>query len=151
MSVWVYYFNMNKIGSGSKPYITWTDQAGMFEVIVSQAKTVMKEIDFNGIISTGAALQNLRTTSLDTPMNLTRDGYHMDYGTARYAAACTVYDALIEPIYKISLDNNTFRYNKTDTTDGKYTTPVTDASAPICREAARYAVEKPYEVTTINK
>ena len=145
------YFNMNKIGSGSKPYITWTDQAGMFEVIVSQAKTVMKEIDFNGIISTGAALQNLRTTSLDTPMNLTRDGYHMDYGTARYAAACTVYDALIEPIYKISLDNNTFRYNKTDTTDGKYTTPVTDASAPICREAARYDVEKPYEVNTNKK
>ena len=73
------------------------------------------------------------------------------YSSGRYAAACTVYDALIEPIYKISLDNNTFRYNKTDTTDGKYTTPVTDASAPICREAARYAVEKPYEVTTINK
>ena len=45
----------------------------------------MEECTFDGIISTGAMLQNLRTSSLNNADALTRDGYHMDYGIARNA------------------------------------------------------------------
>ena len=141
------YYDMSKIASRSKPYITWSDQAGMWRVITDQAKKVVAETDIKDVISTGCALQNLRTSGLDTPLNLTRDGYHMDFGTARYTAACTVYGKLIEPIFKIGLENNSYRYTKSDYSLGNYCSPVTDATAPVCRKAARYAIENPYEVT----
>lgn len=141
------YYNMDKIASGSKPYITWTDQAGMWEVISAQARKVVAETGVKDVISTGCALQNLRTSGINTPMDLTRDGYHMDFGTARYAAACTVYGKLVAPIFRIGLENNSYRYLKTDYSEGNYTSPVTDATAPVCRKAAQYALDNPYEVT----
>ncbi len=141
------YYDMSKIASASKKYITWTDQAGMWNVLTEHARKVMDETEMKDIISTGCTLQNLRTSGLDTPLNLTRDGYHMDLGTARYAAACTVYGKLIEPITRIPLDNNSYRVSKSDFSLGQYTSPVTDETAPVCRKAARYAIEKPYDVT----
>jgi hypothetical protein len=66
------YFNMAKIGSGSQPSITWNDQAGMWNVISAFGKSVMDNCTFDGIISTGVMLQNLRSSSIDNHMNLTR-------------------------------------------------------------------------------
>ena len=140
------YYDMGKIGSASKPYITWEDQEGMWNVIADFGKNVMENVSFEGIISTGAMLQNLRTSSLDNDLNLTRDGYHMDYGISRYGAACMVFETLFTPIYGVNMDGNTFRYS----TGGTGSTPVTDANAPIAIQAARYAMEKPYEVTDMS-
>ena len=140
------YYDMGKIGSASKPYIKWEDQEGMWNVIADFGKNVMDNVSFDGIISTGAMLQNLRTSSLDNDLNLTRDGYHMDYGISRYGAACTVFETLFTPIYGVDMDGNTFRYS----TGGTGSTPVTDANAPIAIQAARYAMEKPYEVTDMS-
>ena len=122
----------------------------MWAVIAEQARKVVAETDVKDVISSGASLQNLRTSGLDTPLNLTRDGYHMDYGTARYAAACTVYGKLIEPVFGLSLDNNSYRYLKSDFSEGSYSSPVDDRTAPICRKAARYAIESPYDVTDMH-
>ena len=146
------YHDMGKIGSASKPYITWTDQAGMWEVIAGFGKAVMENVSFDGIISTGAMLQNLRTSSLnvDNGMDLTRDGYHMDYGISRYGAACTVFETLITPLYGITMDDNTFRYSVSGTSSTAYSTPVTDENAPVALQAARYAIESPYEVTDMS-
>ena len=144
------YFNMDKIGSGSKPSMTWTDQAGMWEVISSFGKKVMENVSFDGIISTGAMLQNLRTSPLDNDMNLTRDGYHMDNGISRYGAACTVFETLITPKYNITLDGNSYRYTVENTSNSAYSTPVTDANAPVALKAARYAISNPYEVTDMS-
>lgn len=47
----------------------------------------------------------------------------------------------------VKLDGNAYRYNVSDTSDGSYTTPVTDANAPIALQAARYALDTPYVVT----
>ena len=140
------YYDMGKIGSASKPYIIWENQEGMWNVIADFGKNVMANVSFDGIISTGAMLQNLRTSSLDNDLNLTRDGYHMDYGISRYGAACTVFETLFTPIYGVDMDGNTFRYS----TGGTGSTPVTDANAPIAIQAARYAMEKPYEVTDMS-
>ena len=144
------YFNMGKIGSGSQPYMTWTDQAGMWDVIAAFGKNVMANVSFDGIISTGVMLQNLRTSPLDNEMNLTRDGYHMDNGISRYGAACTVFETLITPKYGIKLDNNSYRYAVENTSTSAYCTPVTDANAPVALKAARYAIENPYEVTDMS-
>ena len=118
----------------------------MWNVIADFGKNVMDNVSFDGIISTGAMLQNLRTSSLDNDLNLTRDGYHMDYGISRYGAACTVFETLFTPKYGVDMDGNTFRYS----TGGTGSTPVTDANAPIAIQAARYAMEKPYEVTDMS-
>ena len=144
------YFNMGKIGSGSKPSMTWTDQAGMWDVISAFGKKVMENVSFDGIISTGVMLQNLRTSPLDNDMNLTRDGYHMDNGISRYGAACTVFETLITPKFGVNLDGNSYRYTVSNTSSDAYSTPVTDANAPVAIQAARHAIANPYVVTDMS-
>ena len=144
------YFNMAKIGSGSKPSMTWSDQAGMWNVIATFGKSVMNEVSFDGIISTGVMLQNLRTSNLDNDMNLTRDGYHMDNGISRYGASCTVFESLITPKFSVTMDGNTYRFATSDTGESSYTTPVTDVNAPVALQAARYAIQSPYTVTDMS-
>jgi hypothetical protein len=144
------YFNMAKIGSGSKPSMTWSDQAGMWNVIATFGQSVMNEVTFDGIISTGVMLQNLRTSNLDNEMNLTRDGYHMDNGISRYGASCTVFESLITPKFSVTMDGNTYRFATSDTGESSYTTPVTDVNAPVALQAARYAIQSPYTVTDMS-
>ena len=145
------YFNMDKIGGNSKPYMTFTTQSEMFDVIVAQAKKVLAETEVEQIIPTGTVLQNLRTSSLNNAMDLTRDGYHMDYGLSRYAAACAVFEMLVAPAFDgVTLDGNAFRYDVSNTADGSYTTPVTDATAPVALQAARYAIQNPFTVTDMS-
>lgn len=145
------YFDMNKIGSGSRPYMTFTTQEEMFGVIAAQARKVLDETEFDEIIPTGTVLQNLRSSPLNNSMDLTRDGYHMDYGLSRYAAACAVFEMLISPSFgNLKLDDNPFRYNVSNTADGSYTTPVTDENQPVALQAARYAMERPFEVTPMS-
>ncbi|WP_295940749.1 DUF4886 domain-containing protein [uncultured Alistipes sp.] len=145
------YFNMEKIGTAQRPYKTFTTQSEMFDVIVAQGRKVLAETQVARIIPTGTVLQNLRTSSENNAMDLTRDGYHMDYGLSRYAAACAVFESIISPSFgDVKLDGNTFRYAVSNTTDGSYTTPVTDANQPIALKAARYALATPFEVTNMS-
>ncbi len=142
------YFNMSKAQNVTKPFST---QAEMWTIIAKQAKTAVETCGFDGVISTGAMLQNLRTSAINNGMDLTRDGYHMDYGIARYGASCTVFESFIGPDNgNVKLDSNSYRYSNSSTTDGEYSTPVTDANAPIALQAARYAIAKPYDVTDMS-
>ena len=56
------YFDLSKAQNVSKPF---SDQAGMWKAISDQARKVMLECTFDGIISTGAMLQNLRTSGIN--------------------------------------------------------------------------------------
>ncbi|MBR3076105.1 MAG: DUF4886 domain-containing protein, partial [Bacteroidales bacterium] len=142
------YFDMSKAEKVTKPF---SNQAEMWTIIAAQAKTAVETCGFDGVISTGAMLQNLRTSSINNEMDLTRDGYHMDYGIARYGASCTVFDSFIGPDNgNVKLDSNTYRYTVSSTTEGSYSTPVTDANAPIALQAARYAIANPYQVTDMS-
>ncbi len=140
------YHDNAQIGDGSASSITWTDHKGMWDVVAAFGMKVMEDVEFDGIISTGAMLENLRTTSLNNELGLTRDGFHMDYGLARYGASCAVFEALISPVYEILLDENTYRYNNS----AAGSTPVTDANAPIALEAARNALEHPFTITDMS-
>ena len=135
------YHDLSKAQSVAKPF---TNTSEMWEVLATQGQAVMAECEFDGIISTGVMLQNLRTSGLNNEMGLTRDGYHMDYGLARYGASCAVFETVIGPFNgDVTLDENSYRYSST----ASGTTPVTDDSAPIALKAARYAIASPYEVT----
>lgn len=70
------YFNLSKAQNVTKPFSN-TDE--MWTIIADQGKKAVEEGGFDGIISTGAMLQNLRTSSLNNSNGLTRDGYHRDY------------------------------------------------------------------------
>ena len=140
------YQDNAQIGTGSAPQITWTDHTGMWAVVTAFAQEVMANVEFDGIISTGAMLENLRTTSLNNDLGLTRDGFHMDNGLARYGASCTVFETLFTPVYDKTLDGNSYRF----TESGTGTTPVTDANAPIALEAARNAIKNPYTITDMS-
>lgn len=128
------------------------NRALMFATTSFVAKKVLEKTMIDKIISTGAVLENLRTTSLNIPngMQLTRDSYHMDYGISRYAAACAVFETLITPTTGKKLSDLSYRYNNSNTATGSYTTPVTDSNAPIAQRAASEAVAKPFEVTDLS-
>ena len=135
------YHNLSKAENVTKPFAT-TDE--MWPVIAAQGKKAVEECGFDGVISTGAMLQNLRTSGLNNDLGLTRDGYHMDYGIARYGASCTVFETVIGPFNgNVKLDGNSYR----TAGDSEGSTAITDKRAPIALKAARYAIAKPYEVT----
>lgn len=123
----------------------------MFATTCFVAGKVLERTPIDKIISTGAVLENLRTTSLniDNGMQLTRDSYHMDYGISRYAAACAVFETVITPTTGKKVADCNYRYAKSSTKNGEYSTPVTDANAPVAQAAAHAAVEKPFEVTAL--
>ena len=128
------------------------NRATMFATTTHVAQKVIEETAADIIISTGAVLENLRTTSLnvDNGMQLTRDSYHMDYGISRYAAACAVFETLITPLTGKTVDACPWRYSVSSTKEGEYSTPVSDANAPIARRAAHEAVNAPFEVTDLS-
>ncbi len=124
----------------------WT-QEQMYQTIVKFGQGVMADCDLDGIIPTGTMLQNLRTTSYDSEeLNLSRDGYHMDYGLSRYGAACTVFETIFAPVFQLRMDANTYRYDVT----GMGHTPVTDENASVALLAARNAIRTPYAVTDMS-
>lgn len=137
------YFDLGRAQNVTRPFAT-TDQ--MWTVISTHAKTAVEQCAFDGVISTGAMFQNLRTSGYNNDIGLTRDGYHMDLGLARYGAACTVFESIIGPKKGKTMDGNSYRYDVT----ASDTTPVTDESAPVAILAARGAIAKPYEVTDLS-
>ena len=134
------YHDLSWAQNVTKPF---TDTDTMWPVIAAQGQSAVTECGFDGVISTGAMLQNLRTSWANNSLGLTRDGYHMDYGLARYGASCTVFETIIGPNHNNEkLDANTYYPN--------VGTPVTQYNAPLALKAARYAIDKPYVVTDMS-
>lgn len=131
----------------------FTSQQQMFETIAAQVQTITEKTCIDIVIPSGTSLQNLRTSSLnkDNGMDLTRDSYHMDYGISRYAAAATVFRTLITPCTGVSVEGNGYRYSTSSTSTTGYSTPVTDANAPVAIRAGLEACRAPYTVTDMSK
>lgn len=85
------------------------------------------------VIATGTCIQNLRTSSLndDPVQDLSRDGFHLDYGVSRYAAACTIFYTLFEPCLGLDLSGNTYRYDVKLEYSTAHSIPVTDENVEI--------------------
>ena len=129
-----------------------SDQMEMYRTITDFAQNVLDDTCIDDVIATGTAVQNLRTSSLndDPAQDLSRDGFHLDYGVSRYAAACTVFYNIFEPCLGLDLSDNTYRYNVKLEHSTAHSIPVTDANVEICRYAARAATERPLEITEMS-
>ena len=113
------------------------NQAIMYESILDAVNQMKRETGINVIIPTGMVIQELRNTNINNYFELTRDGYHLDYGAGRYAAACTWFETLIRPIFQIGIKGNTLRANTGNV-------PVTDEVALLCQEIAENVVTNYY-------
>ena len=109
------------------------NQMTMYNAILNCVqKRIVGNLNVEGIIPSGTAIQNLRTSYLgDT---LTRDGYHLSYDIGRYTAALTWYKEL----------------TGADITDltvvPKQYGNIAD-HLPAIKEAVNNAVANPFEVT----
>lgn len=104
------------------------------------------------IIPTGTAIQNARATELNTPHGLTRDGGHLAYGVGRYVAACTWFEALLAPVFGVSVVGNTAVHAITEAEQENSVyeaVSVTDENRTLCQQCAAAAVNSPFEVTEI--
>ncbi|MDE7442629.1 MAG: DUF4886 domain-containing protein, partial [Muribaculaceae bacterium] len=100
----------------------------MFATTTSVAKELMADTGIDIVISSAATIENLRTSRLNVNngLQLTRDGYHLDLGISRYAAACAVFETIITPVLGYKITECPFRYSTASTTPDNYSTPVTD-------------------------
>lgn len=111
------------------------DQMVMYTAIVDAVgKAVAAHAELSFVVPSGTAIQNARTTALGD--NLTRDGYHLDYGVGRYIAACTWLEAVTGK-----------------TAVGRKFRPqgVSAGAATIAQQSAHQAVVTPNAVTSMAK
>lgn len=71
------------------------DSRKMYESILSAADHVRNLVDT--IIPSGKLINDLRGSDLNTDLELTRDGYHLDQGFPSYAVSCLWHECLITP------------------------------------------------------
>lgn len=115
------------------------NQQQMLDAIYASVNEMLKEIDFDYIIPSGTAIQSLRLSDVNNhPLDLTRDGYHMDLGAGRYTLACVWYETLIKPFTHKSMMGNTLYTNIGNV-------HVTEYNAPYFHKAAKKATKKPFK------
>lgn len=128
-----------------------------FETCVSEnAAHVMdpeEGFPFGKIISTGALIENLRTSALDpgdgTDM-LRGDGCHLDYGLSRVAASLLFWKTIIEPCTGIKAKDVKFRISEYQPGFVRRRTPITDANWDLVNAAVDAAFEHPLEITDMS-
>ena len=136
----------------------WSYWGGSLEISLNDWQNIIDVVkmvdsyDIDIIIPTGTAIQNARATVLNTPHGLLRDKKHLAFGVGRYVAACTWFEALIEPVYGVSVMGNTAVHAITDD-EQNYSTyetvPVTNENRTLCQQCAVNAVNNPFLITVI--
>ncbi len=113
-----------------------SDQMKMYNAILNALNSKVKtQESIVGIIPSGTAVQNLRSSYIgDT---ITRDGYHMSYDYGRYTVALTWF------AYLTGGD-----VDKVDWLPASYSSVLKD-HLPAMREAVKGALAKPEEVTKV--
>ncbi|WP_101690755.1 DUF4886 domain-containing protein [Dysgonomonas massiliensis] len=112
----------------------FTSQQAMWDATLHNITIASYQSGIDLVVPCGMAIYSLRTTSLQNDNDLTRDKLHLDSGIGTYTAACTFFEAILKPIYGVSILGNTYRSPDQTPTD-KYT-PVTDANAIIAQKCA---------------
>lgn len=117
-----------------------------WELIAESAKKLRANFGIDFIIPYGTAIQNLRKSSLNNEYDLTADGTHCANGLADYTAACSYYQALFAPRYKINILGNTARITVEQTEQYPSSDiSVTDDTAPVAQKAAFLAAYNWYK------
>lgn len=107
------------------------DQEIMYQSIVDASiQTLSDNPKLKGIIPSGTAIQNGRSSFLGDTFN--RDGYHLEKSYGQYTAAC----AWFETLSGHCVMGNTFKPASID-----------EQTKEVCQKAAHLAVESPFEIT----
>lgn len=115
------------------------NQQQMLDAIYASVYAMLEEVDFDYIIPSGTAVQSLRMSAVNNqPLDMTRDGYHMDLGAGRYTLSCVWYETLIKPYTRKSMMGNTLYTNLGNV-------HVTEHNAPYFHKAAKKATKKPFK------
>lgn len=101
---------------------------------------------FDYFIPSGTAIRMLRLSPVNNaPKDFTRDGYHLDYGAGRYAAACTWYETLIRPFTGKPVVSSSLEI----VGKGKGSVDAKGDVARYSRRAAELAAKKPFKVREV--
>lgn len=121
----------------------WNQQL-MYDGIVAAVKQLRDETSIEVIVPTGTAIQNLRGTQPADWAKVTRDGFHLNFRTGRYTAACTWFQTLVAPALGTTIVENECRLRGTSH-------ELTEEEATICRQAAQRACIRNLAVWTEDK
>ena len=130
-----------------------------FEKYCQCAKDVLANTRVRFVVSAGAALQNLRATSLctDETRGFTRDGedppYHSSNGAGQYVCSCAWFDTLFKPLFdKTSLGSGVRIPLNTSTVSGRVKSTwdvVDDTNAELIQKCGVAAAKDKYSVTIV--
>ena len=130
------------------------DTQTRWEAICAATWEMMATDGIDIIIPTGTAIENARTTSLNTGSQLTRDGTHLDMGIGRYIAACTWAQTLFAPIFAFTVEGNDATTHLSDDELASAQYPqhqVTDENRELCQRCAAAAVQTPFALMQMSK
>ncbi len=150
-----YFYLSHCMGKGKKRLIENfdNDNVKQFETVIAENAVHMMDsaegFGFERMISTGALIQSLRTTSLNQgDRDLLRgDRTHLDYGLSRAAAALLLWKVIFTPLTGITPEETGFRFNEYYPQARRYTTPLTDREFPLVMAAVNAAYEHPMRIT----
>ncbi|MBP9987091.1 MAG: DUF4886 domain-containing protein [Bacteroidales bacterium] len=113
-----------------------TEPQNMFKAICGSVNNLLSETPyFTYLIPSAVAIDNVRNTELSSaPLEMTRDGFHIDLGAGRYTLAMTWYQTLIYPYTGIGVTKNDF-------STGNGNVKVDDQTRPVCIKAVTDAMK----------
>lgn len=121
-------------------------QAKMFNAIINTTYHAIRTSGlFSAIVPCGTAVQNIRHTRLNNhPWDFTRDGYHMDLGAGRFLLGYTLFQSIIAPIARDSLQTDSFRVNAGNIA-------VTDENIDLLMQCAQLAIKQKYKLSSTDE
>ena len=118
-----------------------------WQLIAESVRQCCKDYGIHLVLPYGTAVQNLRSSSLNNDMDLTREGAHCELLLTRYAASCCYYQTIIAPRTGIAVTADRTRLDASWFTVDSPIISVDDATRPIAQRAAMMAVKDMYHCT----
>ena len=124
-----------------------------WQQIADAVRRLTEERDISVVIPCGTAVESLRELPPGNSADYANDGSHLAAGLGKYTAACTYFEAVIAPLYGVTVLGNPARHVCTEAELANARFPeacvdVTDWNAPIAQKLAFEAVADPYSIST---
>ena len=124
-----------------------------WQQIAESVRRLTLERDIDVVIPCGTAVESLRELPPGNPADYVSDGSHLAAGLGEYTAACTYFEAVIAPLFGVTVLGNPARYACPDGVRQGARYPeacvdVTDGNAPVAQQLAADAVATPYQLST---
>ena len=121
--------------------------------IAEAVRRLAEERDISVVIPCGTAVESLREQPPGNSADYVSDGSHLASGLGKYTAACTYFEAVIAPLFGVTVLGNPARYACTEAERASARFPeacvdVTDENATMAQQLAVDAVTDPYSLST---